>query len=289
MNTIEYINLKETKTHVSPSFPYNTYMCSIPLDFLTVPPHWHEEFEIIIIKKGIGMVSVDTELNIVKEHDIIFVRPGQLHSILQYHDAEMEYENIIFDVELLFSQQQDLCTYEYFRPYLSMEYEFPWHVDDSFSEHQFLYSCIENIDYICDHREKYYELRLKSNLFELFYLFFSNRKELQPATQKKTIGKVKQMITHIQENYFEELTVESMASLLGFSESHFMKFFKQNMNTTFTNYLNDYRLTIAGRLLLTTEASILDISEQIGFRNLSYFNRLFKKKYLQTPRDYRNR
>ena len=57
---------------------------------------------------------------------------------------------------------------------------------------------------------------------------------------------------------------------MGFSESHFMKFFKQHLHTTFTSYLNGYRLTIAARLLLTEDDSILSISERTGFNNLSY-------------------
>ena len=73
---------------------------------------------------------------------------------------------------------------------------------------------------------------------------------------------------------------------MGFSESHFMKFFKQHLHTTFTSYLNGYRLTIAARLLLTEDDSILSISERTGFNNLSYFNRLFKKEYQMSPREY---
>ena len=74
---------------------------------------------------------------------------------------------------------------------------------------------------------------------------------------------------------------------MGFSESHFMKFFKQHLHTTFTSYLNGYRLTIAARVLLTEDDSILSISERTGFNNLSYYNRLFK--YQMSPREYRNR
>ena len=62
-----------------------------------------------------------------------------------------------------------------------------------------------------------------------------------------------------------------------------MKFFKNTMGTTFTEYLNDYRLTMASRLLISSEASILDIAAEVGFDNLSYFNRLFKKRFYVTP------
>ena len=83
------------------------------------------------------------------------------------------------------------------------------------------------------------------------------------------------------------MSIAQMAQLAGFSESHFMKFFKQTMGTSFTAYLNTYRLTIAGRLLLQSDATILSIAADVGFDNLSYFNRAFKKQYGKTPGDYR--
>ena len=55
------------------------------------------------------------------------------------------------------------------------------------------------------------------------------------------------------------------------------------MGTGFIEYLNDYRLTIAERLLRTSDATVLEIAEKSGFDNLSYFNRMFKRKYGQSP------
>ena len=59
MNSLEYENYMETKAHADPLFPYNTYLCSIPLDFNAVPLHWHPYMEIIYIKKGKGNVTLD--------------------------------------------------------------------------------------------------------------------------------------------------------------------------------------------------------------------------------------
>ena len=58
MNSLEYENYMETKAHADPFFPYNTYLCSIPLDFNAVPLHWHPYMEIIYIKKGKGNVTL---------------------------------------------------------------------------------------------------------------------------------------------------------------------------------------------------------------------------------------
>ena len=65
MNITDYGPLKETKSHFDSDFLYNTYLCSIPLDFAEVPLHWHNEMELIYIKKGCMIVSVDPDISIL--------------------------------------------------------------------------------------------------------------------------------------------------------------------------------------------------------------------------------
>ena len=103
----------------------------------------------------------------------------------------------------------------------------------------------------------------------------------------KNIEKLKSVIKYVELNYASPMTIAEMADLAGFSESHFMKFFKNTMGVPFTSYLNSYRLTMAGRLLLQSDDTILSIATEVGFDNLSYFNRTFKKQYGMTPSAYR--
>ena len=98
---------------------------------------------------------------------------------------------------------------------------------------------------------------------------------------------MKVILKYIENNYAQKISVADAAEIAGFSESHFMRYFKETMGTSFVEYLKDYRLTMAARLLLASDASILSISEDVGFENLSYFNRAFKKKYQVTPSKYR--
>lgn len=303
MNTLEYENLHETKKHVSPQFPYNTYLCSIPLDFAQVPPHWHRDVELIVIKKGSGMIAVDMEPQQVHAGDIILVRPGQIHSISTSGDNTMEYENIIFQTELLYCAASDLRTQEYFTPYFTLEYELPWLITSEPPQemmpqkhflcdkelHRELSDRIRYIDRLCSEHPAYYELSVKGNLFHFFYILFSAQGSPVLSTHRKSLEKAKQIIGYIENHYAEPITVQTAADEMGFSASHFMKFFRQTMHTTFTNYLNNYRLTIAGRLLLATDDSVLDVSEKSGFNNLSYFNRLFRQQFGVTPREYRGK
>ena len=116
MNILEYENYQEKILHGDPLFPYITYLCSIPLDFGYVPMHWHDEMEIIYIKKGNGTITVDFTQHTVSAGDIALILPGQLHSIGQFESESMEYENIIFRLSMLMGDNGDGCTVHFLKP-----------------------------------------------------------------------------------------------------------------------------------------------------------------------------
>ena len=84
----------------------------------------------------------------------------------------------------------------------------------------------------------------------------------------------------------DSMTVSELAGLCYFSEYHFMRFFKKHMNMTCMEYLNNLRLEKAVELFEQGNTSILDVSLSVGFHNLSYFHRAFKKKYHMTPGEF---
>ena len=290
MNILEYENYHEEKTHVELKFPYNTYLCSIPLDFSGVPLHWHDEMEIIYVKKGSGQVTVDFSEYHVSAPCIVLILPGQLHSIEQYKDDSMEYENIIFSLSMLMLGNIDYAKDDFITPLILGKLTVPTLFTPVYPYYEDVIAPIDACDEICKTMPQGYQLYIKSKLYEFFYILDNRCRNLsRPIKSRKTLDKMKLVLKHVENNYAEKISVSDIAQIAGFSESHFMKFFKQHLHTTFTSYLNSYRLTIAARLLLTEDDSILSISERTGFNNLSYFNRLFKKEYQMSPREYRNR
>lgn len=288
MNILEYENYQEKKTHFDASFPYNTYLCCIPQDFLSVPLHWHLEMEIIYIKKGCGIVSIDLSPASVNEGDIILIAPGQLHGISQYKNTRLEYENILFDLSMLEAKGNDSCTSDFFAPLRHSHVPAKNIYTSADKKHERIAYWLDQADEICKTFPQAYQLYIKSCLFGLFYELFADR-EITAAPKKTlpSLEKLKMIIKYVENHYQDRITIEQIASFCDYSQSHFMKYFKNAMGISFIEYLNDYRLMMAARLLLASDSNILSISQEVGFENLSYFNRSFKKKFNVTPSAYR--
>lgn len=294
MNIIQYENYQEKRNPDESPFPYLTYPCSIPLDFPLVPLHWHDEMEFVYIKKGRGLVSVDFTPCEVTAGDIIFICPGQLHTIEQADQESMEYENIIFPLTLLGSRQPDACWEQYLSPILRRQMSLPTQVTPLQAYYGQVAACIDQIDEIRRTFPDGYELIIKGKLFELFFHLYSCGAVTASTVsggsdrvQQRSLDKTRQILKIVEEHYHEKISIKEMAEACGFSQSHFMKFFKTTIGVPFTAYLNDYRLTMASRLLLSSEDSILTIAADTGFENLSYFNRVFKQRFGMTPREFR--
>jgi AraC-like DNA-binding protein len=288
MNIIEYENYHEQKTHGELIFPYNTYLCSIPLDFASVPTHWHDEMELIYIKKGKGLVTVDFRTYPVRAPSLVLILPGQLHAIEQHEHAVMEYENIIFHPGMLIPKNIDSTSSDFIQPLLHGQLAVPTVFTPDDPYYKDLAAPIDECDEICKTKPQGYELFIKSMLFRFLFVLDSHCRYPAPQSKsRKTFDKMKLIIKYVEHHYAEKITIAEISDVVGFSESHFMRYFKDTMNTSFIDYLKDYRLAIAARLLQSSESSILEIAEEVGFENLSYFNRSFKKRYGITPTQFR--
>lgn len=86
-----------------------------------------------------------------------------------------------------------------------------------------------------------------------------------------------------------ELNLDAMSAAIGVSRTKINDILKAELGFTFTGYLNKLRLTEAARLLTQTpEISVAEIAYSVGYKNVSYFNKLFKEEYNCTPRNFKS-
>lgn len=290
MELEEYTQYHETKMHERPGFPYNTYLCTIPQDFPKVSLHWHEQMEIIYIKKGSGKVSVNLKPYHVTGGSIIPVLPGELHAIEGDSGVRMEYENIIFSLSLLdSSDSNDWCRRHVLDPLRNRTLQFDRPIPPGTDFYCEAASSLDAADAACEKRLPGYSLIVKSQLFLFVHSLYTHKH--RGAELKKTDNahsdKLKALLLYVRDHYGEQINVNDAAAITGYSSPHFMKLFKKETGQTFVTFLNEYRLAAATYFLRETQDSISNIAETCGFDNLSYFIRSFHKKYGVSPGAYR--
>lgn len=278
-------SLQETKHHGEVRFPFNIYPCTIPGDFRQVAVHWQDSMELIYIKRGSGLVQTGAQVCTAQSGDIFVLTPGTLHAIRQAESCTMEYENIIFDVELL-GGTEDLCAEKYLLPLQSGRLALPEHITPDEAWYPQAADCLKEAEEANRCKQFGYELCIKGALLRFLALLIAQSKALPPA-EKANTQRLRAVLQWISAHYSEPVCVADAAALCQCSPNHFMRWFRQMTGQTFIIFLREYRLNAAAEALRTTEDTILSISEQCGFENLSYFNREFKAHFGMTPREYR--
>ncbi|HEX3933243.1 MAG TPA: AraC family transcriptional regulator, partial [Puia sp.] len=93
---------------------------------------------------------------------------------------------------------------------------------------------------------------------------------------------------YIHANYNETPDVNTVAASVHLSTAAFCRYFKKQTKMTFTDFVNQYRITQAKTLLLQG-ISVSEVGYEVGFDSLSYFSRLFKRDTGENPSEFKKR
>lgn len=92
---------------------------------------------------------------------------------------------------------------------------------------------------------------------------------------------------YIENHYMEPISVETIASEIGLSPNYVRSIFKSGSGMTIKNYLSEYRLDKACKLLKNTSAKVSRVASMVGYDNVSYFCAIFQKRFGKTPNEWR--
>ena len=116
------------------------------------------------------------------------------------------------------------------------------------------------------------------------FMHYAEHEEKEKAIQLTYAEKAE---SYIETNYSYPITVEEIASYVGISRSHLFRSFQNYMNRSPKEYLTEYRIKQACRLLRETDLSVSAIAYSVGFENNLYFSKAFRKQKGESPSEYR--
>jgi AraC-like DNA-binding protein len=107
-------------------------------------------------------------------------------------------------------------------------------------------------------------------------------------TEPQDSAKIDIVYKHINENFKEHISLETIADKVSMTVPAFCRYFKKVTGKTFTKLVNEYRVVHATKLLSESQMSITDVSFECGFNNFSHFNKLFKAFTGKSASNYRS-
>ena len=134
------------------------------------------------------------------------------------------------------------------------------------------------------------ELRIQAGISELWARLFPvlYREETEQQENKNILAqaRLRKMMQFIWDHFAEKITLDDIADSANISKSVALRCFRSGMQTSPVGYLNDYRLHRAKELLLSSHGTVSDIAVSVGFDNVGYFDRVFRRAFGLTPKQF---
>lgn len=282
------LSAKEKRKHGSVSIPYSFYECRVPDLFPFVPLHWHNEFELNYMVSGRSEFTYGEDKFIAKAGDIIVVPPNRLHALYPYENDTQVYNTLVFQEELLGIGKEERCGISCIEPLINGNHRIMMPVAKGHGAYEEIRECVEQIFICVRDNTPVADLHMKSELLRFLWLLEKAGciRTVKNQDEKQTEG-IREVLEFINLSFRENITVERLAQMAHLSKSYFMYRFKKTVGVSAIEYMIQLRIRLACEMLRNSASSSLEIAFACGFRNLSNFNRQFKKYVGCTPKQYR--
>ena len=251
------------------------------------PLHWHPAMELIIGIDSTYTVRTQTTEYTVNPGDILLLPGGELHEI---SDPDCGSRVILLFDSQVMAQMNGFAA---LAPFISQPVFIKYDNADSLSNR-----CIGFINQIIREyvlRNPYFELVIASRILSILVtigrhklLGGQNPSTFHDSKQNELSQKLSIAFEYIDSHYTDDVSLDDVADIAGFSKFHFSRLFKQCSGQNFHEYLCYKRVQASEALLLKPNYSITEIAFKAGFSSLSTFNRAFKSINHCSPTEYRN-
>ncbi len=263
----------------------------IKLDSFAFNWHRHPEYELMLMLKSKGKRFVGDNISYYREGDLVFIGSNLPHTI--YSPAEVmgrktRHEAILIQFSenfagLNFNDAPEFRAIYHLFKKSARGLQITGKTREVVAKKMIKMNSLEGIDrlinllIILDILGKADEQH-KKTLSSMEFVH-----NLQPNQQSR----IDRICTYLNQNYKENMRLEDAAAIASMSITAFCRFFKRSTGKTFVDFVNELRIGHACRLLMESDLTIAEICYDVGFNNVSNFNRRFLECHHTCPKDYR--
>lgn len=258
----------------------------------TSPYHFHDLYELILIANSSGKLYADNKILNFNAGDVYMFAPGFSHCF--YNDSNFISTGEVARAIVIYFKGEFLGGDFFSRPELIKVKKM---MKRSASGIKFnkpsdlIKSCFDVLLSNDGLKSLVKLLDLLDSLAELqppdFMQISENGQNLFPV--QTVVAKLDPVFKYVLENYNQNVNSKTAATLAYLNDAAFCRYFKKCTGKTFSQFVNNVRITHATQLLTESSMSIANICFECGYKNLSYFNREFKSLTGETPFDYRRK
>lgn len=275
--------LRENKNHGTKEYPYCQYNIANVSCKFHIPIHWHDEMEIIYVRQGRLLVHIEEEEYILTPGQVLIVNACQLH-LMVVDDMSVDYDTLLFSLELISFQADDLLERTVFRPLRNGQLIFPNRVCEQVLTAENL-ALLEEIVAINKQKRNLYQMETRVLLLRFLLEVLRNTTLIKTSNTGDDIQR--QMLEYIRQHYKEGVSLEDLSEEFHLSSKYLSRYFKEKFHLTFSEYVDHLRMSHAKELLENTDMSITEIALECGFSGVSFFIRRFTGKNGCSPLKWR--
>ena len=247
------------------------------------PLHWHNSVEIIYVLRGMVNISIDTDNYCIFENEIEIINVNESHRIHSNEDNLV----LIFHIDSSFLEK-------YYKDIDNIFFYTNTSKKGSQESEEYLVLKTLLAEILCEmvQRQEDYDEEIESILIKLLFHIINNFHYLisgENDLSEEQFDRYHRISKYIFNNYNNNITLQDIAKKEFLSPDYLSHDFKNATGYSFTDLLNLTRVEEAMKLLLDSNMSLTEISEEVGFSHTRYLNKHFKNYYHLTPLQFRRK